>query len=258
MEQVTGQWQNKYAARIQAEHEQKRKRDVNKLLNQRFKSKRLIVVYSTLIVIGIVLVAFAYILFGETTLVRQRYDNAELAQKITDLKLENESKKEQLAKLFDSKTLLVKAREIGLEKAGQEQIINVPVPQINQLSINLQAANAINYDKSSDNIDFQMIYKNLSDYFDRKSPVSAAKRDDDSVTYSIKSANGLLIRPAGQIDEEYVKQVKANALKAKESKDAGKKGTPQSTATATTVTTVTTSTNETPPTTSSVESNSTN
>lgn len=255
MEQVTGQWQNKYAARIQEEHEQKRERDVNKLLNQRFKSKRLIVVYSTLIVIGIVLVAFAYILFGETTLVRQRYDNAELAQKITDLKLENESKKEQLAKLFDNKTLLAKAREIGLEKAGQEQIINVPVPQINQLSISLQAANAINYDKSSDNIDFQMIYKNLSDYFDRKSAVSASKHVDNSVTYSVKSANGILIRPAGQIDEEYVKQVKANALKAKESELAKKTATAQSEATETTVTT---STNVASPTTSPVESNSTN
>lgn len=218
MEQMANNWQSKYAERIKVEREQKLKRGMNELLNRRFKSKRRNAMRTTLIVITILLLAFAYVLLRETDLVRQRYDNAELSQKITDLKLANESKKEQLAKLFDAKTLTAKAREIGLEKASQDQIINVPVPQINQLSINLQSANAKNYEKSGEAIDFKLIYKNLADYFENlNSQQSDNKLVDSSVKYRQKEANGILLRKAGEIDPEYVKQVKANALKTKES-----------------------------------------
>lgn len=218
MEQMANNWQSKYAERIKVERQQKLKRGMNELLNRRFKSKRRNAMRTTLIVIAILVLAFAYVLLRETELVRQRYDNAELSQKITDLKLANESKKEQLAKLFDAKTLTAKAREIGLEKASQDQIINVPVPQINQLSINLQSANAINYEKSGEAIDFKLIYKNLADYFENlNSQKSDSKSVDNSIKYGQKEANGILLRKAGEIDPEYVKQVKANALKAKES-----------------------------------------
>lgn len=215
MEQVTSNWQNKYAARIKQEREKKLKRGLNELLSRRFKSKRRIAMRSTLTVLAIMLLAFAYVLFRETNLVRQRYDNAELAEKIKDLKLQNESKKEQLAKLFDAKTLTAKAREIGLEKASQDQIINVPVPQINKLSINLQSANAVNYDKNGEAIDYQLIYKNLAEYFDNlPNKEQAKKQTNRSVTYGQKEANGTLLRRANEVDLEYIKKVKENALKA--------------------------------------------
>lgn len=219
MEQGRADWQSKYTARIKAERETKLKRGMNELLNRRFKSKRRNVTRTALIVIAILVTAFSYVLLRETKLVRQRYDNAELTEKITDLKLKNESKKEQLAKLFDAKTLSAKAREIGLEKASQDQIISIPVPQINQLSINLQSANAINYEKSGEVVDFKLIYKNLADYFETLNSKQAKSKDttDNSVQYGLEAANGILLRHALEIDQAYVDKVKENANQSKQS-----------------------------------------
>ena len=207
--------------KIQADSDKKIKRGINRLLFQRFKSKRNRVVRATLIIIAIVMASFVFVLLRETNLVRQRYANAELTKKIKDLKLANESRKEQLAKLFDAKTLTEKANEIGLEKPGQEQIIYVPVPQINQLAINLQAANAENWQKKNTAIDYKLIYKNLADYYEqlhRGKPGGAQAQNSagtSDINYADESADGVLLRQPNQVDAEYLRKVKENAAKAK-------------------------------------------
>lgn len=207
--------------KIQADSDKKIKRGINRLLFQRFKSKRNRVVRATLIIIAIVMASFVFVLLRETNLVRQRYANAELTKKIKDLKLANESRKEQLAKLFDAKTLTEKANEIGLEKPGQEQIIYVPVPQINQLAINLQAANAENWQKKNSAIDYKLIYKNLADYYEqlhRGKPGGAQAQNSagtSDINYADESADGVLLRQPNQVDAEYLRKVKENAAKAK-------------------------------------------
>lgn len=207
--------------KIQADSDKKIKRGINRLLFQRFKSKRNRVVRATLIIIAIVMASFVFVLLRETNLVRQRYANAELTKKIKDLKLANESRKEQLAKLFDAKTLTEKANEIGLEKPGQEQIIYVPVPQINQLAINLQAANAENWQKKNSAIDYKLIYKNLADYYEqlhRGKPGGAQAQNyagTSDINYADESADGVLLRQPNQVDAEYLRKVKENAAKAK-------------------------------------------
>lgn len=207
--------------KIQADSDKKIKRGINRLLFQRFKSKRNRVVRATLIIIAIVMASFVFVLLRETNLVRQRYANAELTKKIKDLKLANESRKEQLAKLFDAKTLTEKANEIGLEKPGQEQIIYVPVPQINQLAINLQAANADNWQKKNSAIDYKLIYKNLADYYEQlhRGKTGGAQAQNSAGTsdidYADESADGVLLRQPNQVDAEYLRKVKENAAKAK-------------------------------------------
>lgn len=207
--------------KIQADSDKKIKRGINRLLFQRFKSKRNRVVRATLIIIAIVMASFVFVLLRETNLVRQRYANAELTKKIKDLKLANESRKEQLAKLFDAKTLTEKANEIGLEKPGQEQIIYVPVPQINQLAINLQAANAENWQKKNSAVDYKLIYKNLADYYEqlhRGKPGGAQAQNSagtSDINYADESADGVLLRQPNQVDAEYLRKVKENAAKAK-------------------------------------------
>lgn len=207
--------------KIQADSDKKIKRGINRLLFQRFKSKRNRVVRATLIIIAIVMASFVFVLLRETNLVRQRYANAELTKKIKDLKLANESRKEQLAKLFDAKTLTEKANEIGLEKPGQEQIIYVPVPQINQLAINLQAANAENWQKKNSAIDYKLIYKNLADYYEQlhRGKAGGAQTQNSAgtsdINYADESADGVLLRQPNQVDAEYLRKVKENAAKAK-------------------------------------------
>lgn len=206
--------------KIQADSDKKIKRGINRLLFQRFKSKRNRVVRATLIIIAIVMASFVFVLLRETNLVRQRYANAELTKKIKDLKLANESRKEQLAKLFDAKTLTEKANEIGLEKPGQEQIIYVPVPQINQLAINLQAANAENWQKKNSAIDYKLIYKNLADYYEQlhRGKTGGAQAQNSAgtsdINYADGSADGVLLRQPNQVDAEYLRKVKENAAKA--------------------------------------------
>lgn len=207
--------------KIQADSDKKIKRGINRLLFQRFKSKRNRVVRATLIIIAIVMASFVFVLLRETNLVRQRYANAELTKKIKDLKLANESRKEQLAKLFDAKTLTEKANEIGLEKPGQEQIIYVPVPQINQLAINLQAANAENWQKKNSAVDYKLIYKNLADYYEQlhRGKAGGAQTQNSAgtsdINYADESADGVLLRQPNQVDAEYLRKVKENAAKAK-------------------------------------------
>lgn len=206
--------------KIQADSDKKIKRGINRLLFQRFKSKRNRVVRATLIIIAIVMASFVFVLLRETNLVRQRYANAELTKKIKDLKLANESRKEQLAKLFDAKTLTEKANEIGLEKPGQEQIIYVPVPQINQLAINLQAANAENWQKKNSAVDYKLIYKNLADYYEQlhRGKAGGAQTQNSAgtsdINYADESADGVLLRQPNQVDAEYLRKVKENAAKA--------------------------------------------
>lgn len=207
--------------KIQADSDKKIKRGINRLLFQRFKSKRNRVVRATLIIIAIVMASFVFVLLRETNLVRQRYANAELTKKIKDLKLANESRKEQLAKLFDAKTLTEKANEIGLEKPGQEQIIYVPVPQINQLAINLQAANAENWQKKNSAVDYKLIYKNLADYYEQlhRGKTGGAQTQNSAgtsdINYADESADGVLLRQPNQVDAEYLRKVKENANAAK-------------------------------------------
>lgn len=218
--------------KIQADSDKKIKRGINRLLFQRFKSKRNRVVRATLIIIAIVMASFVFVLLRETNLVRQRYANAELTKKIKDLKLANESRKEQLAKLFDAKTLTEKANEIGLEKPGQEQIIYVPVPQINQLAINLQAANAENWQKKNSAVDYKLIYKNLADYYEQlhRGKAGGAQTQNSAgtsdINYADESADGVLLRQPNQVDAEYLRKVKENANAAKATAKATAKAPP--------------------------------
>lgn len=216
---MTDKNNHKYKKQLQLERQRRLTRSIDEQLYQRFKSRRSHFVKAVLIILAIIVVCFAQVLIRETKLVRQRYNNSKLTKDIKELKLANDSKREALAKLFDVKTLTEKAQEIGLEKPNFEQIIRIPVPQINQLSVKLQSADAEGLKSDDGNVDFNLIYQNLADYYEKMQRDYQSKHKqsgETAVVYGNKVGNGdgMLIREPGTVDKEYVKRQEANAAKA--------------------------------------------
>lgn len=208
----------KYRQQMQAERQKQLNRSIDAQLYQRFKSHRSHVAKAVLIALAIIVFCFAQVLMRETKLVEQRYRNSKLNEEIRELKLANDSKREALAKLFDVKTLTEKAQDIGLEKPNLEQIIRIPVPQINQLSVKLQSADAEGLKNDESNIDYNLIYKNLAEYYEKMNREHGMGKQvaEQAVTYGQQNSGGdaLLLREPGSPDKEFLKRQAENAAKA--------------------------------------------